>query len=417
VPVPRIFHYFAPLWGSAFVIAALIEQRAVVPISIVLAIAAVITLRREFTQNIQYIASKMFGLPIILMLLLIAWTALSVMWAPEPADSAKSVLKFFGNSLCGLIILATVLTLSPTFAKQLVLGVAIGLGAILAYLALDIATGGAVGLVVFEVNYHAIYGFFWFKPAAALIALVSWPIALLAYKKYGNLGVVIVLCIAAGYCHFIGFKAGPFAIALGGATALICLRLRSVLVPALAACIVTAVMIMPALFQSAASSSQMIERNPGSSLEYSIVHRLLIWEFVADKVTQRPALGWGMNSSSYVGNKDPLIHPERGKIGEAIPSHPHNGALQVWLELGGIGALIFACLWASVLLRINRAILDTHTLALSLGLFTTVMMFWMVNFGIWSSWWQQYIWFAAIMMTSVIRLSISKASAGTTANK
>ena len=80
-------------------------------------------------------------------------------------------------------------------------------------------------------------------------------------------------------------------------------------------------------------------------------HRLLIWSFVGTRISERPALGWGLDSSRAIPGGKYEIRPGQARL----PLHPHNAALQIWLELGGIGALPAAALIALLWYRIRGA--------------------------------------------------------------
>ena len=82
----------------------------------------------------------------------------------------------------------------------------------------------------------------------------------------------------------------------------------------------------------------------------SFIHRLVIWDFTLERVAERPLLGWGLDSSRAIpGGKElrtthyvvpwsdrPVTHPN-----QKLPLHPHNAVLQIWLELGLAGVLVF----------------------------------------------------------------------------
>ena len=66
--------------------------------------------------------------------------------------------------------------------------------------------------------------------------------------------------------------------------------------------------------------------------------------------------------------------------------HPHNATLQIWLELGAIGALLAAisvfALWRAVSVLADPAARATAT-AMLLSAFTVANL----SFGIWQTWW------------------------------
>jgi O-antigen ligase len=72
-------------------------------------------------------------------------------------------------------------------------------------------------------------------------------------------------------------------------------------------------------------------------LPESAVHRLHIWSFTAERIADRPWAGWGFNSAEAMPNFGVApFYPDQTRV---IPLHPHNGALQVRLDLGvpGLG--------------------------------------------------------------------------------
>jgi exopolysaccharide production protein ExoQ len=96
--------------------------------------------------------------------------------------------------------------------------------------------------------------------------------------------------------------------------------------------------------------------------------------------------------------------PSRARI---LPLHPHNGILQVWLELGGIGiGLAFGPLillirhafripaWRSRL--VQGMIAGNTAAALSVGL---------VSFGIWQEWLVSGLFFGAAFVVLAARQS------------
>ena len=90
-----------------------------------------------------------------------------------------------------------------------------------------------------------------------------------------------------------------------------------------------------------------LDRLPGlltaaDAIKGSAGHRLLIWSFVGERIAERPLLGWGLDASRAIPGGKEEIRPGLTRL----PLHPHNAALQVWLELGMPGALLAALLSA-----------------------------------------------------------------------
>jgi hypothetical protein len=64
----------------------------------------------------------------------------------------------------------------------------------------------------------------------------------------------------------------------------------------------------------------------------------LIWSFVGERIAKRPLLCWGLDASRAIPGGKEEVRPGLSRL----PLHPHNAALQLWLELGIPGALLSA---------------------------------------------------------------------------
>jgi O-antigen ligase len=99
--------------------------------------------------------------------------------------------------------------------------------------------------------------------------------------------------------------------------------------------------------------------------------RLGYWSHAIDWIKLRPLQGWGLEASRM--------------FGPGIVLHPHNNPLQVWLELGAIGAITAAAFWGVVLSRLARP-WSNMTAAASAACCSVYLLFG-VNFGVWQEWW------------------------------
>lgn len=117
-------------------------------------------------------------------------------------------------------------------------------------------------------------------------------------------------------------------------------------------------------------------------------HRLEIWDFVSRYAMQNPLYGFGFEATRFVKefDHDYVIHKQ------ATVLHPHNFAVQIWIEFGAIGALAASAAITSILYKIRNAPLpDARTF---LPLFMTVLSVATTGYGIWQGWWLGAIFFA-----------------------
>lgn len=100
--------------------------------------------------------------------------------------------------------------------------------------------------------------------------------------------------------------------------------------------------------------------------------RMSYWRHAADWIGDHPLRGWGIDASRM--------------FGPGITLHPHNGPLQVWLELGLIGAMAAAVFWFVAIASQSQ---DRRDVGRGVGVGTAVayLTFSAVSFGVWQEWW------------------------------
>jgi exopolysaccharide production protein ExoQ len=135
--------------------------------------------------------------------------------------------------------------------------------------------------------------------------------------------------------------------------------------------------------------------------KWSARHRLEIWWFTGSHIADRPVLGWGLDSSRAIpGGSDPT--PEGPPW---LPLHPHNGALQIWLELGLPGALLFAGFVAWLWLSLARISWPRLFAAAAGGSLFAAQIIGLAAYGVWEEWWigtQFLLLFLTLVMSRVL---------------
>jgi len=137
----------------------------------------------------------------------------------------------------------------------------------------------------------------------------------------------------------------------------------------------------------------------------SIVHRLLVWEYVGKKIHEKPFLGHGAGTSRLIGQNIILNIPIiKEEIKGAIPLHPHNNFLQIWLELGLLGIIVVSLLWIKIIkfginIRKKSYVLGTGVCSSIISIFVISNL----SFGVFQSWWM-----ASIGLTFLIMLQAYK---------
>jgi O-antigen ligase len=109
-----------------------------------------------------------------------------------------------------------------------------------------------------------------------------------------------------------------------------------------------------------------------AALPLSWAQRVGYWSHATDWIGDKPFRGWGLDASRM--------------FAPGIQLHPHDDALQIWLELGLVGAVAAAAFWGLTLARLSRPKADLLVAATAASL-AAYLLFGGVNFGIWQEWW------------------------------
>ncbi len=128
------------------------------------------------------------------------------------------------------------------------------------------------------------------------------------------------------------------------------------------------------------------------SIPPSVLDRIEIWNHGAKAVLDAPVLGHGIGAMRHLPIPDPALSGYRHLV--KPPTHPHDAALQIWLELGGVGVVLFAGLVyiAARSMTALEAPWRSGAVAASAGVIFTAM----VSYGLW-----QETWLGIIAMTAL----------------
>lgn len=122
---------------------------------------------------------------------------------------------------------------------------------------------------------------------------------------------------------------------------------------------------------------------PGGTMPLSYERRADMWLYTIDRINEKLLLGHGLDSAKT------FLEPVElgGYQWAAIQNHPHSSPLNIWLEGGAIGALLFALpmIFAGVPLIFNAA-KNRHATSAMAGGISAVAMAWAFSYGAWQQW-------------------------------
>jgi len=129
-------------------------------------------------------------------------------------------------------------------------------------------------------------------------------------------------------------------------------------------------------------------------LPLSWEQRVDIWQFASERIAERPMIGWGLDASRSFDSTYILHKLEFARI----PLHPHNVGLQLWLETGLIGAILFSTATIALAIRVssswNLSRLQGATISASSS---AILVFSTLTYGAWQEWfWASAAWVAAM---------------------
>ncbi len=224
-----------------------------------------------------------------------------------------------------------------------------------------------------------------------------WPVAAAMWRcrfRTGSLlfaaALSLVLVYSRSGAAIIGLVIGFSAFAV----AWFC-RLRSRKI--LSIVVIASVFAMP-LIPRLLPSADTIEKD-APYLPNSVFPRVFIWQSAVGYILEAPFFGKGLDTSRAISSaKDRVFystHSEGKRWVEPIPLHPHNAVLQVWLELGAVGAVLLLAILLALVRRIDDigANDDRRFLrAASFGGLFSILAVASVSYGIWQNWWLGAIW-------------------------
>lgn len=342
-----------------------------------------------------------------------AWALMTWWWSLAPDETAKTGLSLALTLFGGAVLIGAARRLDGRERNILESGLIVGGAVGFALIAFEFATDawlarhlyGLRGKSIFfvEGRYTAAM-----NPGLAATALFFWSWALAMRTRYR--GVAANVAIAAAFALVLLSNSDAVVVALlVGAVVfgamLVLPRAVPLIVAAVIAAGVAAAPLVPALLPDPLDAATRV---PG--LTMSAAHRILIWKTTARHIRDNPVLGGGFDTArALYGTQDKVKYHYPESIAkeptttsyEPIPLHPHNAVLQVWLELGLVGAVILLGLLLAVVRAVALGVDDRSKRAGALAMMTTALTVASLSFGAWQSWWLGSILLATAFLAAV----------------
>ncbi len=347
-------------------------------ISPLVALGGLLTLARLFRPR-----RPPFGAWVLLILAL--WAAGSFLRSPVEAEQLKNMHGYNGVQalvspkllfqylLYGAFV-ASALGVSPTWRRRAIWGLGVSVACTAALLLIEGLEGARVYEALSELVHQP------WPPDIAMrnaargcygAAVLFWPAALvLGRRGLGPGAVIAALAIVAGTL-LLGVDAPAAAMA----TALVAfLAVRQFGRVGVWTCLILTVIYFafaPLVFLSSNAGGASLPSDVGK-ISWHV--RLDVWRFTSREITGHPWIGWGLDSSR--------AWPDH------IPMHPHDAALQLWLETGAVGVALVALFWAWLFVRIDTFVdEDRSAAAMMTATAAAYLTIGAISFGVWQEWW------------------------------
>jgi exopolysaccharide production protein ExoQ len=111
----------------------------------------------------------------------------------------------------------------------------------------------------------------------------------------------------------------------------------------------------------------------------SAVHRLEVWNFMAEEIHKKPFLGHGVEAARFLKAEKYMENMKSDHV-----MHPHNAFLQIWLEMGAAGALITAAFLIFLFRRIDT--LPPRAQRYAIAFTGTLLCVLCIGYSLWQAW-------------------------------
>jgi O-antigen ligase len=323
--------------------------------------------------------------PLLILLALALWALVSMTWSPAAIDPAT--LKDYGD-IEKLTAVKLVLQLATYGAAAVALrglseASAGRAGTILAYamvgLAVLVTIDAATGAPIYQAL-HAVTGEP-IRPDVALVkvslatyalALLFWPVSLILSRRRAPRAILLLVVGTVVTSKLVSSDACLVALAAGGLAWMLVRYAGRTGAKVLVALVAAPFVLAPLAVLAGVETGVIAWLHKLVPASWDA--RLNIWTFAADHVQTHPFRGWGLDASRT--------------FGLAIPLHTHNAQLQLWLELGAVGAAlagVFFCWLAYGVARISER--SRGEAAMAAGALVSYLVIGALSFGVWQEWW------------------------------
>jgi O-antigen ligase len=328
-----------------------------------------------FSDKNRSLTAAFSPLPVKILLISLLWAGISCLWTVDPF----SALQLWGKLAVILIGGAIAIEVTRTHCHNSTYFPVYAFILSLLLVAIELFTHGNLISFIYDNAYH--FETTDLNRAATVLALFIWPVLSILLQHNKKMAAIALWLATTSLIVSLESLAAVLAMMAGMVCFMLVYATNGKAVKLLFAVTLLFIIATPPLMLQQ-QPQQIMSALP--HIPESAEHRLYIWEFTSHKALIHPVRGWGMDSSRHLA-----VHATnillRGK--SPLPLHPHNSILQLWLELGLAGVLIFAAFMASLFYTVKHSLTTPLDKAIAVSSLTAYMVIGFTAFGIWQEWW------------------------------
>ena len=267
----------------------------------------------------------------------LGWSMITLLWSPQPLPGFLDII-----AVGAVIPLAALLIIEfSSLARQHIrLALIVGLSAAALLLILEINGATQVHLLDDDVLwlYHL-------NRCAVLLAILVWtvPLTTPADGPWRWLTIIpfFFVALALVYTQSQAAQLAFLGAALTGLILSLLPMLRLAAYSAIAVAMLAVPFSLPVLEDLTRSLPGVVQADGHTE------HRLVIWKAYSETIKTRPVVGGGMRADRVIGKDELAERSDITRFNEP-PTHPHNFILEIWTNLGLIGAALAAAIIGTV---------------------------------------------------------------------
>jgi len=337
----------------------------------------------------------------LLMTLFIGWAAATSLWAINPDRAITTTLRVALVCISVVVLIDARNRLEE--AQRRKFGYWLAGGTVIGF----ILTGALIltsGSGLFGESHLTGYVIDDLNRTSSAIALLVWPVAFVVARYWNRLAAAAVIVLGALYLFLLAPSTPLVAFGVGLAAFVIGRISNSQGKRFLLLLFAAAVVIVPFLGVLEPPLIDFLSTN--LPFPQSEIHRIVIWQFAAERIFEQPLFGWGLDAARAIpGGKEKLflfMFNGAPETAQAMPLHPHNAMIQIWLELGLVGVALVGAIYFLIVASIPES--RTERAGPAMLIATTACAFTVaeLGFGIWQGWWMATLGIVAVISMTVV---------------